>query len=132
MDHEGYTELDDVPNDSKTATFASLKLYCDSVRWDGVAFIFNPGKALDEQKVEAVIKFKETPGACQMFGCDMVPRNELVMELEPENNVRVRVGIKQPGLNAIPMQSTLDFSYKSKFPGAYTPDPHVRLMSEVL
>jgi glucose-6-phosphate 1-dehydrogenase len=51
-------------------------------RWDGVPFIFNAGKALDEQKVEVVIKFKETPGACQMFGCDMVPRNELVMELE--------------------------------------------------
>lgn len=28
--HKDYTELDDVPNDSKTATFASLKLYCDN------------------------------------------------------------------------------------------------------
>jgi glucose-6-phosphate 1-dehydrogenase len=95
-------------------------------RWDGVPFIFNAGKALDEHKVEVVIKFKETPGACQMFGCD------IVMELEPENNVRVRVSIKQPGLNAIAMHSTLDLSYKHKFPGAYTPDPYVRLMLEVL
>jgi glucose-6-phosphate 1-dehydrogenase len=61
-----------------------------------------------------------------MFGCD------IVMELEPENNVRVRVSIKQPGLNAIAMHSTLDLSYKHKFPGAYTPDPYVRLMLEVL
>jgi glucose-6-phosphate 1-dehydrogenase len=101
-------------------------------RWDGVPFIFNAGKALDEQKVEVVIKFfKETPGACQMFGCDMVPRNELVMELEPENNVRVRVS-SQVSMRLLPMQSTLDLSYKHKFPGAYTPDPYVRLMLEVL
>jgi glucose-6-phosphate 1-dehydrogenase len=93
-------------------------------RWDGVPFIFNAGKALDEQKVEVVIKFKETPGACQMFGCDTVPRNELVMELEPENNVRVRVS-SQVSMRLLPMQSTLDLSYKHKFPGAYIPDPYV-------
>jgi glucose-6-phosphate 1-dehydrogenase len=62
-------------------------------RWDGVPFIFNAGKALDEQKVEVVIKFKETPGACQMFGCDTVPRNELVMELEPKTMLGLGLGL---------------------------------------
>lgn len=95
-------------------------------------FIFNAGKGLDEQKVEVVVKFKNTPRACQMFSCDQVPRNEFVMQLEPENDVEMKVNIKQPGLNAMPMQSNLDLFYKSKFPGAYTPDPYVRLMLEVL
>lgn len=35
-------------------------------------------------------------------------------------------------MRLLPMQSTLDLSYKHKFPGAYTPDPYVRLMLEVL
>lgn len=38
----------------------------------------------------------------------------------------------QVSMRLLPMQSTLDLSYKHKFPGAYTPDPYVRLMLEVL
>jgi len=129
---KGYTELDDVPKDSKTETFASVKLFVENRRWDGVPFIFNAGKALDEHKVEVIIKFKDIPGGCQMFGCDSTPRNELVMQLEPENNVSLKVNIKKPGLQTMPMQSNLDLSYSKNYPDAYTPDPYVRLLLEVL
>lgn len=131
-DKKGYTELNDVPNDSKTETFASVKLFVENRRWDGVPFIFNAGKALDEHKVEVVIKFKDIPGGCQMFGCDSTPRNELVMQLEPENNVSLKMNIKKPGLETMPMQSNLNLSYSNDYPDAYTPDPYVRLLLEVL
>merc|ERR1712100_418481 len=67
-----------------------------------------------------------------MFDGAHIPRNELVMRLQPEEVVYMKVNVKTPGLESAPMQTELDLSYKSRFQGIYNPDAYTRLILEAL
>lgn len=68
-----------VPRDSKSPTFASIVMYINNERWEGVPFVLKAGKALNESKCEVRMQFRETPG--NLFGDSLDQRNELVMRL---------------------------------------------------
>ena len=93
-----------------------------------VPFILKAGKALDERKGEIRIQFKDAPAASFMFercehdaaqgGCgglaSHLPRNELVMKLQPEEVVYLKINVKTPGLVFDSTQSELDLSYNRR------------------
>lgn len=87
----GYREDPTVPNNSITATFATLVLYIDIPVWQNVPFILKCGKGLNEQKAEIRIQFKELDS--------QVPRNELVIRVQPKEAVYLKLNIKNPGLS---------------------------------
>jgi glucose-6-phosphate 1-dehydrogenase len=87
------------------------------------------GKALDERKGEIRIQFKDAPAASFMFArcpheagspndCDdlpsHLPRNELVLKLQPAEAVYLKVNLKTPGLTFDSTQSELDLSYNQR------------------
>lgn len=128
--NDGYLDDKTVPAGSLCPTFAVAHLRVKTPRWDGVPFILKAGKALDERKGEIRIQFKDAPGASFMFDrCDHIdnndgtcgdlathlPRNELVMKLQPSEAVYLKVNLKTPGLTFDSTQSELDLSYKSRF-----------------
>ena len=80
----GYLEDPAVPSDSRTPTFAAAVLYVDNERWAGVPFVLKAGKALNERKAEVRIQLQDPPGAASTFPGAAVPRNEIVMLLQPE------------------------------------------------
>jgi glucose-6-phosphate 1-dehydrogenase len=80
---DGYLEDPTVPNNSSTPTFAQAVMWVRTPRWEGVPFIMKAGKALDERKAEIRIQFREAPAASFLFDGVDVPRNELVMRLQP-------------------------------------------------
>ena len=101
-----YTDDPTVPKDSVTPTFATIVLYINNPRWDGVPFIIKAGKALNERKAEIRIQFKSAPSVASMFDVqnleDMPAENELVMKLQPEEAVYVKTNVKSPGLTTKP------------------------------
>lgn len=153
-----YTDDDTVPNDSKTPTFATCVLYVNNPRWDGVPFIMRAGKALNERKSEVRVQFKKPPGSSHLFsqemsagdgngtadgkaesaptghGEEVVNRNELVIRLQPNEAVYMKVNIKKPGLAMTPVPTELDLSYRTRFPDKFThiPDAYTRLILQVL
>jgi len=125
----GYLDDPTVPKGSKTPTFAMAVMYIDNERWAGVPFIMKAGKALNERKAELRIQLCDVPGAHSTFDGKPVPRNEMVIRLQPDEAVYVKANVKPPGLNMDPMQVELDLSYKERFhtgedavysPAAYT------------
>lgn len=42
--HPGYKDEDDVPNDSRCATFCASVAFVKNARWEGVPFILKAGK----------------------------------------------------------------------------------------
>eukprot|EP01062_Namystynia_karyoxenos_P029910 TRINITY_DN22390_c0_g1_i1.p1 TRINITY_DN22390_c0_g1~~TRINITY_DN22390_c0_g1_i1.p1 ORF type:complete len:562 (+),score=197.14 TRINITY_DN22390_c0_g1_i1:98-1687(+) len=112
-------------------TFAMCVLRIDNPRWEGVPFIMKAGKALDERKAEIRIQFKDTPASAFMFGHDC-PRNELVLRLQPQEAVYMKVNVKQPGLSFESLQSELDLTYHQRYKGTYNPDAYTRLVLEAL
>jgi len=56
--YESYTAEKDVAHDSRTETYAALKLFVDNPRWTGVPFYVKTGKYLDKKETAIHIKFK--------------------------------------------------------------------------
>jgi len=59
--YKGFLKEDGVDPDSKTPTFAALKLQVDNWRWQGVPFYLRSGKALKEKVSQITVQFKEPP-----------------------------------------------------------------------
>ncbi|PTD13040.1 Glucose-6-phosphate 1-dehydrogenase [Fusarium culmorum] len=87
-----YREDDTVPQDSRCPTFCALVAYIKNERWDGVPFIMKAGKALNEQKTEIRIQFKDVTSGIFKD----IPRNELVMRIQPNESVYIKMNSKLP------------------------------------
>lgn len=128
----GYLEDPTVPKGSVTPTFATTVLRVNNARWDGVPFIMKAGKALDERKGEIRIQFRPPPGAEHMFPDVDIPVQELVLRLQPNEAVYMKVNVKSPGLATTAISSELDLSYAQRYEGTEVPDAYTRLILDVL
>jgi glucose-6-phosphate 1-dehydrogenase len=106
--YDSYKGEDGVKQDSQTPTFVAGDLYIDNWRWKGVPFYFMTGKKLPVNCVEVVIKFKSPPQ--QLFdGHDCNDR--IVMRLQPDPHLDMRIDIKSPGLNDMVEPAILQYHY---------------------
>eukprot|EP00658_Telonema_sp_P-2_P000036 TRINITY_DN10011_c0_g1_i2.p1 TRINITY_DN10011_c0_g1~~TRINITY_DN10011_c0_g1_i2.p1 ORF type:complete len:359 (+),score=90.05 TRINITY_DN10011_c0_g1_i2:176-1252(+) len=128
----GYLEDETVPKGSTTATYCLAKLWVHNTRWAGVPFIMKAGKALDARKAEIRIQFKQAPGLDWMFRGQKFAHNELVVRIQPDEAVYLKINSKAPGLRTEPVGTELDLSYTSRYPTAYAPDAYTRLILEAL
>jgi glucose-6-phosphate 1-dehydrogenase len=58
----GYLDDETVPPDSICPTFASLVMFINNARWEGVPFLFKAGKALHKRHAEIRVQFQAVPG----------------------------------------------------------------------
>ncbi|KAJ3129674.1 Glucose-6-phosphate 1-dehydrogenase [Nowakowskiella sp. JEL0407] len=124
----GYQDDPTVPNGSKTPTFAIGTLYIENERWDGVPFILKCGKALDNAKAEIRIQFQDVAGKIY----DDIARNELVIRVQPDEAVYMKMMTKMPGLSSGTTISELDLSYNKRFKELVIPDAYESLILDVL
>ncbi|KAI9637406.1 glucose-6-phosphate dehydrogenase [Dioszegia hungarica] len=123
-DQPGYLEDETVPKGSTCPTFAAMVLWINNPRWEGVPFIMKAGKALDESKVVVRIQYKDaTPGI--FTG---IPRNELVMRIQPDEAVWLKMNSKLPGFATRAVPAELDLSYKQRFEDARIPQAYEALI----
>mmetsp|Transcript_35892 Transcript_35892/g.113520 ORF Transcript_35892/g.113520 Transcript_35892/m.113520 type:complete len:551 (-) Transcript_35892:1095-2747(-) len=125
----GYLEDPTVPKGSRQATFATCVLRVNNDRWAGVPFILKAGKALNERKCEVRVQFHAPPN--NIFGGNLA-RNELVMRLQPDEALYMKINMKMPGLQMAATESELDLSYKSRYEGVYIPDAYERLILDAV
>lgn len=131
----GYADDKSIENkNTNTPTFAALRLWVNTPRWQGVPFILKAGKALDERKVEIRVQFRDPPAAAFMFSGQDAPRNELVMRVQPAEAIYIKTNVKSPGFAAKPIQSELEVNYDTRFKYMDTanPDAYTRLILDVL
>ncbi|XP_027844290.2 glucose-6-phosphate 1-dehydrogenase isoform X1 [Aphis gossypii] len=124
----GYSDDKTVPSGSKTATFASAVLKINNERWDGVPFILKCGKALNERKAEIRIQYHDVPG--DIFG-GVLKRNELVIRVQPDEAVYIKMMTKRPGIGFEMEETELDLTYNSRYKNVKLPDAYERLILDV-
>ncbi|KAI9216047.1 glucose-6-phosphate dehydrogenase [Blastocladiella britannica] len=127
----GYLDDATVPKGSKTPTYAGAAVYIDNDRWDGVPFILRCGKALNEAKTEVRIQFRDVPGGDVMFPTPL-SRNELVIRVQPNESVYIKLMNKEPGLSFRQHITELDLSYRTRYEGLRIPDAYEALLLDVL
>ncbi len=57
----GYRDEPGVAPESRVETFAAVRLFVDSWRWEGVPFLIRAGKRLPVTATEAIVKFRRPP-----------------------------------------------------------------------
>ncbi|MEO5972736.1 MAG: glucose-6-phosphate dehydrogenase [Sphingomicrobium sp.] len=109
---------EDLGRPSNTETYVALKAFIDNWRWANVPFYLRTGKRLAERETEIFIQFKCIPHS--MFahrGAHTVP-NKLVISIQPDENIRLLVMAKTPGLDRdglrlreVPLDVVLDNAF---------------------
>jgi len=107
--YSGYRDEEGVDPNSGTPTFVAGTLYCDNWRWEGVPFRVLTGKKLPYQCVEVVIKLKTPP--LKLYEGEVNDR--IVIRIQPNPHLDIRVDIKSPGLDDGLELATLTVDYPS-------------------
>ena len=129
---EAYRDEPDVTEGSTTETFAALKLYIDNWRWRGVPFYLRSGKRLSERVSEVVIRFKPVPHQAfpETLASHWQP-NDLLMFLQPNEGIAIRMQAKVPGLEMQLGGVDMTFSYKDAFQTA-SPEAYEALLLDAM
>ncbi|THG63559.1 glucose-6-phosphate dehydrogenase [Bacteroides faecichinchillae] len=129
---KGYREERGVASDSRTETYIAMKLGISNWRWSGVPFYIRTGKQMPTKVTEIVVHFRETPH--QMFRCSggNCPRaNKLILRLQPNEGIVLKIGMKVPGAGFEVRQVTMDFSY-ADLGGVPGGDAYARLIDDCI
>ncbi len=127
---KGYLQEDNVPQDSTTETYVAMKCFVENWRWSGVPFYIRTGKCLPSRVTEVVIHFKSTP--YKLFEYNTTHKgNQLVIRIQPDEGVQLKIGMKQPGGGFVVNPSNLDFKYNS-LENYRIPDAYERLICDCI
>ncbi len=104
-----YVDEEGVNAQRGTETFAQVTLWIDNWRWVGVPFTLRSGKALNRDRQEIAVHFRDVPHVA--FGTDKCPpANVLRMQLNPDR-IGITVNFNGPGetfdLEEFELKSTL-------------------------
>jgi glucose-6-phosphate 1-dehydrogenase len=124
----GYREEPGVSPESRTETYAALKLHFDNWRWAGVPFYIRSAKRMPKRVTEIAIQFKEAPHLLfGHLGEGQVEPNQLVVRIQPDEGITLRIGAKIPGQVTRIRWVNMDFRYGASF-GVASPEAYERLL----
>src|SRR6266511_495645 len=128
----GYRQEPGVNPNSRTETFAAVRLNVENWRWAGVPFYLRAGKRMGRSVTEIRVHFKRTPQAL-FSGTASGPMgpNTVKLRIQPNESISVSFGAKRPGLEmtTIPVQAR--FCYAEAF-GGNTPDAYETLILDAM
>ena len=129
---DSYLDENGIDPDSRTDTYAALRLGVVTRRWQGVPFYVRAGKRLARRVTEIALVFKKPI----FFPFDEratsgTGNNTLVIRIQPDEGVTFRFGSKVPGQTFQVRDVTMDFSYGHSFT-EYAPEAYERLILDVL
>jgi glucose-6-phosphate 1-dehydrogenase len=131
-DVAGYLEEEGVPEESVTETYAALRLEVDNWRWAGVPFYLRTGKRMARKVTEIAVTLKPVPHlAFSQDGSLGVQPNQLVLTLQPNEGVSLRLGAKIPGTRMIIRPVNMEFLYGTAFL-SQSPEAYERLITDAM
>lgn len=127
----GYLEEDGIPRDSRTETYAAVKLYVDNWRWRGVPFYLRTGKRLRADRSEIAVQFKTPP--LHLFRetpLDRLEPNWFIFEMKPSEAIYLVAQAKKVGLELTPRTIVLRAGYREPHQEGF--DAYTSLLLDVL
>lgn len=131
--YEGYRSGKGVSPESRTPTYAALRLQVDNWRWQNVPFYLRSGKALKQRTSEVVIQFHCPPHL--MFPLpegSQLQCNRLSLRIQPDEGIHLRFQTKVPDGDVDMAPAELEFLYKKRYADRTLPDAYERLLQDAL
>ena len=127
----GYREEEGVDADSRTETYAALRLYINNWRWQGVPFVLQTGKRLPRRLTRIAVTFRRPPVSLfQSFDSCQLKPNVLSITLQPDEGFSLSFEVKKPGEAFAVMTQQLRFQYKEAF--GPLPEAYRLLLEDIL
>ncbi|CAM0873334.1 unnamed protein product [Alopecurus aequalis] len=120
--YPAYVDDPTVPNGSVTLTIAAAALFIDNARWDDVPFLMKAGQ------------FRRVPGNLYRgnVGTDLdMATNELVLRVQPDEAIYLKINNKVPGLGMRLDSSNLNLFYSETYQREI-PDAYERLLLDAI
>ena len=113
-----YREEEGVDSGSTTPTYATMKVFIDNWRWQGVPVCLTSGKRLSQKTTEIVIQFKQVPHAMfrRTLG-ESITANRLRLAISPDEKITLTFQTKDPGSAVCLRTVTMDFDYHQGYEG---------------
>ena len=128
----GYLEEDGVSPDSRTETYAAIRVDVDNRRWAGVPFYLRTAKRMPRRVTEVALVLKQAPHLpFPATETAALGQNALVMRVQPDEGVTLRFGAKVPGTQMEIRDVSMDFVYGGSFTET-SPEAYERLILDVL
>ncbi|RIZ71363.1 MAG: glucose-6-phosphate dehydrogenase [Methylococcales bacterium] len=111
----GYLQEANIPANSITETYASMKLHIDNWRWRGVPMYMRTGKRMAKAQSTISICFRHPP--LQFFRdthVQCMSQNWILLGIQPEECIRIEMTVKEPGLEMKTRTSSLDASFRNQ------------------
>ena len=132
QDVVGYLDEEGVPNTSNTETYAALRLEVTNWRWAGVPICLRTGKRLARKLTEIAVQLKDVPHmAFKEGGSEGVVPNQLIITLQPDEGVSLKLGAKIPGAKMRIRPVTMEFHYGTSFL-SQSPEAYERLIIDAM
>jgi glucose-6-phosphate 1-dehydrogenase len=129
----GYDE--ELGKPSGTETFVAIKAHIDNWRWKGVPFYLRTGKRLPRRATEIVIQFRRVPHSIFAGKGATTQPNRLIIGIQPQENIRLCVMAKVPGLDrgGVRLREVpLDISMPNAFAGVKKRIAYERLLLDLI
>jgi glucose-6-phosphate 1-dehydrogenase len=127
----GYREAEGVPQGSTTETYVALQVNIDNWRWAGVPFFIRTAKRMPKGGSEIAITFKSVPKVLFNQKDENLEQNVLVIRIQPDEGISLRMSAKRPGSSLRIEQVKMDFHYGTSF-GKATPEAYERLLLDAM
>jgi glucose-6-phosphate 1-dehydrogenase len=132
--YRGYRCEPGVRPDSRTPTYAALRLEIENRRWRGVPFYLRSGKGLKSRYSEVVIQFR-CPSHL-MFSLPPGERlqcNRITLVIQPNEGIRLNFQTKVPDVDGVRLQPhDLAFDYRQAYADRTIPEAYERLLLDAL
>jgi glucose-6-phosphate 1-dehydrogenase len=111
-----------------------MQVFVDTWRWEGVPFYLRSGKRMAKKTTHVVVYFKPTPHclfAPRAGVRNWLPPNQIVIDVQPNEGIRLRFAGKVPGSGMKIQDVVMDFDYIRQF-NATPPEAYATLLMDAM
>jgi len=124
----GYLSESGVVEDSTTETFAAIRAYVNTSRWQEVPFYLRTGKRLQQRYAEIKIVLKQSKR--NIIGKGGAP-NMIIIRIQPNTGIATAFNVHKPGEEDETVSVMMDFCHHCHF-GPNTPEAYESILYNVM
>ncbi len=123
-----YVDEEGIDDDSTTETFAALRVFVDSKRWQGVPFYLRTGKRMSHRYADIKIVFRQR--LRHLVVVESEP-NMIVIRIQPNEGIAMAFNVRKPGEDGETESVMMDFCHHCHF-GPNTPEAYESILYNVM